>query len=392
MSKTTPIKVKVDARKLFNGKILPGWTVADKGVIAYDLVVRQGCDHLVKYLFTKMTKPFDIALFDPQSAIEKKFFKFSNRPNVARFESDTEPIYFFINKIVKDEKTGVVGYRRRIGKHSSPPDEPVFVISPQYPNQATGHVAFKVSRVARAALYKPISNFSLYQDVGSSPIWYTQVAFYGTSHVSATNGIQMMDLEAILYEYGNNGKKAPNSMMELLVDFGIIVSHDLRLAYKSDKDFSTPKRFNDRGDNQLEITHFGDCEDFAHFYMRIFRLMMWSYGLLYNPSDRLFKMWEEFAENYVPVVYICEVMLSTKKEYHSTMLMIPRTESHPVISFEVTNPKKSITLSTPEAIEEFNEWHLEHYFLIDNYFAYRIKNKVHKLTVQKMLQGDLRNY
>jgi len=391
MTKTSPIKVKVNTKKLFNGKILPGWTVEDPGVIAYDLVVRQGCDHLVKYLFTKMSKPFDIALFDSQSEIDKKFFKFSNRPNVARFESN-EPIYFFINKIVKDKESGIVGYRRRIGNHSSPPEEPVYVISPQYPNQATEHVAFKVTRVARSAVYKPISNFSLYQNDISSPIWYTQVAFYGTSHVSATNGIQMMDLEVILDTYANNGKKNPESVTEMLVDFGLIVTHDLRLAYKSDKDFSTPKRYNDRGDNRLEISHFGDCEDFAHFYMRIFRLMMWSYGLLYNRSDKLYKMWETFAENYIPMVYICEVILGTNKEYHSTMLMIPRTEKYPVISFEVTNPKKSIELTSNEKIEEFNKWHLEHYFLMDNYFAYRIKEPPHKITVQKILHGDLRNY
>lgn len=391
MSKVGPIKLKVKARQLFNGKILPGWTVHDPEVVAYDLVVRQGCDHLVKYPFTKMTKPFDIALFDPQSAIENKFFKFSNRPNVARFESLTEPIYIFICKIVKDKDTGAIGYRRRIGKKSSPVEEPVFIIHPQYPNQAAAHVAFKVTRVARRGLYKPIEHFDLYKGVSSSPIWYTQVAFYGTCHVSPTNGIQMMDLEAILYEYAEKAKKSPDSLMAMLVDFGIIVSHDLRLSYKSDKNFSSPKQFNDRGDNRLEISHFGDCEDFAHFYMRIFRLMMWCYGLIYNPSDKLFTMWEEFAENYVPLVYICEVLLGAKKEYHSTMLMIPRTGERPVISFEVTNPLKSVTLGTPEGIKKFNEWHLEHYFLIDNYFAYRITGPPHQITVEKMI-GKLRNY
>lgn len=390
-----PIKIKVDVRSLFNGKILPGFTSSDPGVLGYDMVVRQGCSDLVKIPFTKMSNNFDLALFGPNDAILPKMFKFSNRYNVARYDDDREVLNVFIYKIRRDKKTNVVGYERRIGKKSDPQDVPVYIIHPRYPAQATAHVAFEATALASKGVYKPMEFVKLYKSVPSSPIWYTQASFYGSCHFSGNNGIQMLDLDAILRDYYLNANKTPKTILEMLIDFAEIVSEDLRITYRNDFDFSSPKIQNDYGDSQLELTRFGDCEDFAHFYMRIFRLMMWVYGLNYSPSEKLFKMWEKFAENYVPMVHICKVEISHEgykhKEYHSTMLMIPMDESMPVISFEVTNPKKSAELSTTAAIEEFNQWHLENYFLVDNYFIARIEGPVHKLTVENLIP-KVRNY
>jgi hypothetical protein len=392
MPKSKPFELKINVRELFNGKILCGWTETDKDVIGYDLVVRQGCDDLAKIPFTKMSNNFEIALFDSDTEIPTNLLKYSSKPNVARFEDDNEVLLVFIYKIRK--KDGIVGYERRMDEFGKQ-DIPVYMINPQYPNQATAHVAFKAVVLSKSTKYVPMTKLKLYKGVKSSPVWLTQSAFYGTCHVSASNGIQLMDLEFLLSDYEKNADRNPRDLESMLVEFGKMVTSELKLIYRNDTQTERPNVFTDSGDSMLEISHFGDCEDFAHFYMRMFRLAMWTYGLNFTPSQKLFQLWEKFAESYVPMGLICKVATNGKIEYHSTLVMVPQDRSVPFISFEVTNPDLTITLdNNPENIKKYKSFHLEDYFLVDNYFVYRIEEPVHEITIQSMLQNPdrLRNY
>jgi hypothetical protein len=380
-----PLRVDVAVKDLFDGKVLPRWREGDPEVLAYDLVFRQGDLDLLKIPFTKSTGKLTAILFDRGSAIPPHLFRHSSRPIVARYEEESEVIKIFIYKIRRDEKHRV-GYERRIGPRSSQQDTPALLIHPLYPSQATTHTGFRVKALTPVGPLRPVGTVHLYKGDPSSPVWYTQAAFYRTCHVSSNNAVQAMDLRAILENYALTAEPTTD-ILTMLVEFANVVSDGF--VYREDVEWVRPTTGGDYGDARLEISRFGDCEDFAHFYMRIFRLMMACYGLVFRPSDPMFTLWRTFADNYVPLVYICRVQLGRSVEYHSTMLMVPhRAAAAKPISFEVTNPQKSVVLDSPASVEEFYSWHPESYFLVDNYFIARIEGPVHELTVDKLVEED----
>lgn len=378
-----PLKVVVSFSKLFDGVILPISMHADKGVVGYDLVVRQNATDLVKVPFTSESPPISLLLFKRDEVVPSRFIMHSNKPVVARLNEGEVCIYVY--KIMFNGND-TVGYIRLIGDHSATQDKPILSFSTQFENQRWVSIEDIPSEGGR---YKPVTSIGIRKGVMTSPKWFTQGGFYGSSHVSSNNAIQMLDLEDIFVKYRKRCARNTKSLVDLVVEFGEIVKEGL--IYKEDYTFSSPSNPDDAGDSQLEISKFGDCEDFAHFYMRTIRLMMWTYGLVFTENSPMYKLWEEFARNYIPMVYIGKVKIKGQVDYHSTMLLIPVDGTHPTISFEVTNPKRSIVLDSVERVEEFYKWHIESYFLVDNYFLYQIDSPIEKITGE-LLSSKCINY
>jgi hypothetical protein len=176
--------------------------------------------------------------------------------------------------------------------------------------------------------------------------------------------------------------------LEMIVKFGEVVCADIR--YKNDTEMCDPFKFIDRGDAHIEFSHHGDCEDFAHYYMRMFRLLMDCYDKVLANKTKLYALISYIKDNYVPLIYICKIVQDGIPDYHATMIMVRNNTGVKNISFEVTNPSKSVVIHAKDST--FYDWHTEHYFAVDNFFISRLgTKKLHDITFQTLLEDSF-NY
>jgi hypothetical protein len=156
-------------------------------------------------------------------------------------------------------------------------------------------------------------------------------------------------------------------MIEFVQGFGKVVSKNIK--YVNDFAFYDSKKSTDHGDASVEMTGLGDCEDMALFFSRVWRLFLRVYKYMAPVQSQIYKFGKQLEE-YKPYVYICYVKLSSSPRpiFHSTMMLVGPTDSPP-ISFEVTNPSKSMPVN-----KEFFQWHVESFFLLDANFICRISS------------------
>lgn len=381
-----PTKLEFIPKKFFNGRILHISTTNDPNVLFYDVVMRQNNKDLIKFPITKVSESITVFVFNENEKINSEYLIHSNKPVVCRADFKS-PMEIYIYKVV-DVNENVVGYIRRIGELSKVQDDPILVFS-LTENKSYLDNSVKANYIEGRETFEPITSVKVSLDQRSSPSWFTQREFYGTCHTSSSNEVQRFDLQDIIKNYAKNAKSYKTTI-DMITEFGNLIRQDI--VYKGDTSFSSPFKSSDYGDAMIESSKFGDCEDFAHFFMRMIRLMMWTYGVVLKEKTPLFAIWEDFAANYVPLVYICKVFINGHSEYHSTLLIVPVDASHSVISFEVTNPSKSICLDKENNIKEFYQWHKEHYFLVDNFFIYRIGGTpIEGLTIEG-IANDCCNY
>lgn len=387
------IKICILFNKFFDGIILPHFSILDPQVLFYDLIFSQKEKQLMKFSFNKKTSPINIHLFSSKCEIPSKFIEKSMDNTVIRLINDEDEISLHICKVMKiKEKENLCGYIRKIGLNSE---------------QNVTIDKINLKNLNNYKLKNQIKIFLGNQELNTlkkkyiiklkNYTWLTQKDFYNFSHSSLTNEIQSIDINLISnFFYKFKFYKFKN-FKEFLICFGETVSKNM--FYKNDYQFSNPNISSDQGDCKIEISKYGDCEDFCVFFMRIFRILsqIFPYFVnIYNPS---FKYCLLLKNKFTPIVLICQIMINSNTEFHSTMLLIPRNENEnenlKTISFEVTSPKESLDLSIKRDLKKYYSWHLKHFLLVDNIYIYKFKNFQTK-NIEKLnlfaLKREIFNY
>lgn len=382
--------LNVNTKKVTNGHDLP--KTPEAGLLFYEMVITQHdfAHPIVRATFHPDKGPDLIKVelwrhdveIPVENAIENNMTGY-----VARYESLPIEIHFY--KVMEDVDEdggplleGLV-YKRHIYEGTSAvQDVASFRIKKE------GKITNK-PRYMESAVY--VENASKKLDAldevpltktkwGSSRRWLTQRHFYGTTNVTSSNPIHKENLERAINKFLKRYKnKKFDSLKSLLVEYGKTLQVG-RLKYESDTVFAENGIPGDAGDALIELTSKGDCEDFGHFYMRTIRTLTKIYKyVLPDSSADLYKKCQMLEKEYMAFNFICRVLVSGEKEFHSTMLIVPRksTKEHPVISFEVTDPDKSYSL--PD--KEFDKWHVEHYFILDSICIHRLNRVTNPKSV-----------
>lgn len=217
--------------------------------------------------------------------------------------------------------------------------------------------------------------------------WLTQRDFYNTTLVTSSNPVHRENLDYIITKFLVKYKnKKFASFVEMIEEFGHTMQIG-RIRYKCDEKFAKTGVPSDAGDALVELTTKGDCEDFGHFYMRVLRTLANVYKFILDPMSDLYLKCQTLAKQYVAFNFICGVRLTTKFDFHSTLLLVPRTAADPVVSFEVTDTSRTYSLPS----EDFDSWHKEHYFLLCPTQIHRLNRRsapvsvpIEKLTVRDL--------
>ena len=370
-------KLKINPSKINDGTYLEKNVKNDEAVLFYEIVVLEGSN---KPIIRKPFHPsvdkdmFDLIIWEstemvpPEDALND-----SMNGHMARFTK--YPLEVHLYKITEDvdddgNKLNKLGYKRHIEEiNSSIQDLPMFVIESKgvKPKIPLFIEDFQYNRSIE--LISNMEKVYLTQSTFGSRTWLTQRYFYGTTGVTSSNGQHQMNLTLAIRHFLRTNNKKYASLLEMIVDFGKIMS-DKRIAYKPDTKFAQVANSTDAGDALVEESTTGDCEDLGHFYMRMFRMLckIYKYVLKDKESD-LYKKCKLLHEQYVPFNYICRVKTrGGKLDFHSTILILPRSSENPVLSFEVTDPTESYTL--PD--KEYDSWHIEHYFILEPFVIHRL--------------------
>lgn len=333
--------------------------ISDESIIFFDLVLTQNSKPILK-----TNKNFNkVFLFDKDNEIPSEMMKLSMSPTVARYDSK-QPISFHIYKVKKTTAIKL-GYKRHIEANTSK-DQNVAEFVAKTPSELKkAPFIYNVEITKSDNKFIKVNALTLNETLFASDMWLTQREFYSTSHLTVTNEIQAMDYNIIWQFIEENKNKKFKDVLAVLIAFGSSVL-DKVFQYENDMDFKRNKKLGDAGDVAVELSGEGDCEDFSHFYMRNFRLLATS---PFDVGDGdLKKRLQELRDNYIPFSFICEVDIGTI-QFHSTMLILSKSNQLSNISFEVTCPSKSYNLDSEYS--EFDDWHENNYFLLDNYWYTR---------------------
>lgn len=391
-------RLKINPRKVTNGRDLP--REPEEGLLFYELVVTQH-----DYSHPVLRVPFhpnvddDITItlwHDSVEVPEELALRESMSGRVGRWTFYPLEIHFYkvvtdVDEDDYDERIERIGFERHIQEGTSVvQDVPSFVINSHddMPPPRKYMSEFTFTDAASLTPLRPLTEVKLDKSDWGSQSWLTQREFYSTSGVTSSHPVHRENLDRAINKFlvRYRDKTFP-SLCDMLVEYGKVMKMG-RMRYKSDTKFATTGVPSDAGDALVELTTKGDCEDFAHFYMRNIRMLAKIFKYVLDKSSDLYSKCEMLANEYVAFNYICRVQLSHGPEFHSTMLVVPRTEQHPMISFEVTDPEKSYTLPS----KEFDEWHDQHYFLLEPICIHRLNRKekprspsdISKLTVQTL--------
>lgn len=365
------LKFAINLRKLQDGVVLPRKMAAD--VIFYEVVIRSGSEPILRIPFTDQTT-WKVELYDSDSEICASRERLSMLPHVARYDA-SRPIRFHACKVIKDIDTEEGPIIDRLGfvthiteDTSSCQDLPFLEFFGTRPPRTPYLVGMGL--FPDVPPLRKISELRLKERSSSSPLWYTQRAFHSRSHVTLNDFVHLENLELMYHAFFLRFRSHvfKKGLLDMLQTFAMVMIRN-RIKYKPDESFARTGEPADAGDLCIERSSKGDCEDHGNMYMRLFRTLVsvFEYFVPDKESD-LYKQCRTLADNYVCLQSICQVMLDGERQFHSTMLIVPKSDTLPVISFEVTNPKTSYVL--PSAT--YSEWHMEHYFVVDNFCIARV--------------------
>lgn len=353
---------------LQNDNILPVKISAD--TLFYEVVIKSNGVVVMRIPF-KYEKEWKVELYDSKTAIDVNRMPLSMFPHVGRFNE--YPVTFHVAKVVQDVDDGEgetlinnIGYVTDITEYTSEDQDKCFF---RLTEGGEYNSFFADSGIFAGTALQEVKELSIDRTKGvfsskKNRYWYTQRKFYSTTHVTVNDDVHRENLFILVRKFIDKYSTYEfRSLLDMLVKYGKIMTKG-RIKYRVDKSFNDNKKMTDYGDQQIERTTRGDCEDFGHFYMRIFRLLVGTYKYLVSPDSYMYSMCEELHDNYVALNYICQVKLSHGLEFHSTMFLVPTNGAFRPISFEVTNPQHSYYLPNGG----WNKWHNNSYFLVDNYF------------------------
>lgn len=350
------LKFKLDLGALADGSALP--RNPEPGLVCYEIVVCNDKTPILRIPFNKAGM-FSMELYSDDVNINPDRVNLSNAPHVSRLPDISKPIEFHCNKIflVNDR----VRYRNHIQEDLSS-NQHVPFLTWEVPTRDAADGRY----VKEFALHTEGSRLTASESRGLRAQnliyrWHTQRDFYGTSHVTKNNETHRRNIEIILQFLARAKTPTP---IETLTAFGHEFTSSHGICFADDKSYGNPARDSDAGCDHLEIEGVGDCEDYAHMYMRVLRTLFAVYDFAPRVSKPVRDSLDILKDEYVPLVCICQIKTQGKLCFHSTMMLVPKSRTHPVISFEVTEPRKSYAL--PDA--DYTHWHNNVYFFLDNYF------------------------
>jgi len=333
-----------------------------KNVLFFEFVIKCNGNVILRIPFGKQ-KRHHIELYGHDDKINNNRILQSMSPSVARVDTNA-PITCHFNKVIEvNDNIGII--TNIMEQTSSTQDITVFEIpNTRFPPFITEFTVFdKIPKLNQ------IHELKLIENKLNSKYWLTQRNFYSSSHTTNDQYCHKQNLHLLIHEFYRKFEHYENmTLLSMLVELGNVMTKD-RLIYHCDTPFTKGGKYTDTGNASIETSTTGDCEDFGHFYMRIFRLMASTYHLvLNNKSSKLYKLCHEFASFYTPMLFICQINQGGGLEFHCTMMiMSSNIDKYPNISFEVTNPSISTLLPS----RKFYSWHKDQYFLVDNYFIAR---------------------
>lgn len=381
-------ELKINFSAFFDGITLPKKLDKDPFAIFYTIVFKQNSKVILRKNFDKNTPNTMFYIFFPMTRMSKIYLKKSTDQVVGRMRNQKDPIFVHVYKILRDGN--IIGIIRNIARQSSRQDMPMYRIDLNNPKSTT---KITVRKHMNQQEFTKVPTLKIYEKSFKSPTWYTQRNFYSTCHYDLTMEAQEKNLTKIVnYLIGASKKKTFDNALDFLLHFGAAITK--RIHYMSDTEFGNIDVNNDRGDAKLDFSHWGDCEDFAHYFMRMFRLLMDVYDKVEIDKKSSVYRWIKYVKlNYVPLIYVCRVKLKGVLQYHATLLFIRKHEGVQNISFEVTDQKdKEFSMVVYGENSTFYTWHIESYFLVDGNFISRINHKeIHSLTFDKILDASF-NY
>ena len=376
---------------LFDGKILPKSNDTElKNVIFYNLVIRQGDSDIIRIPFIFSTGELEIFLFKEFVKIPLEFI---GSRNAARFNNNNDDIHFHVYKFrefVKDNEI-VIGLGRLIAEYSSDQDQKFHSIQMKNIASSTNFMACSWTPDIKKDVFEPIETLLLYTSGNflTNPVWNTQRKYYKYLRTNMNMELQRSNYENLMRFFKKHKQTAFKNIINFLTVWGTEMEP---CAYEPDKSWTDSASFADEGDRAIESTKSGDCEDFAHYYIRMLHQMAGIYQFIVTKVDSdLYKYCKMLAINYIPFVYICKIQQRSQPEYHCTMLIIPtqaNIEFTKVISFEVTNNKNHVLVLNDNS--DFFKWHKEHYFLLDSYHLMRMNDnalKIANYNIKELVNG-----
>lgn len=381
-------EIKVNFSAFFDSVTLPKKSDKDPFAIFYTIVFKQNNKVILRKNFDKNTPNTTFYIFFPMTRMSKVYLKKSTDQVVGRLRNQKDPIFVHVYKILRDGN--IIGIIRNISQQSSRQDMPMYRIDLDKPKSTT---KITVRKYSNQQDFPEVPTLKIYEKSFKSPTWFTQRNFYSTCHYDLTMEAQEKNLTKIVnYLIGASKKKTFDNALDFILHFGAAITK--RIHYMSDTEMGNIDVNNDRGDAKVEFTHYGDCEDFAHYFMRMFRLLMDVYDKVnINKKSSVYRWIKYMHLNYVPLIYICRVKLKGVLQYHATLLFIRKHEGVKNISFEVTDQKdKEFSMVVYGVNSTFYTWHVESYFLLDGNFISRINHKeIHSLTFDEILDASF-NY
>jgi len=350
------LKFKIDLDALADGTALP--RDPEPGLLFYEIVIRGDNVPLLRVPFKKGGM-FSVELYSDDVNINPDRVNLSNSPHISRVRDINKPITFHCNKVFY--VNGRVRYRNHIQEDTSDDQHVPFLTWSQPARDAADGRYIKEFALHKEGTVLSASGSKSLSAGGLIYRWHTQRHFYGTMHVTENDETHRRNIEIILKFLANTGAV---KVFDMLLEFGNELVSGHGIEFFQDTCYAASTRETDAGCDHLEIEGAGDCEDYAHMFMRVLRTLCAVYDFAPRLRKPLRDALDVLRDEYVPLVCICQIKCNGRYQFHSTMMVVPKSKSNPVISFEVTNPSRSYVLPDPE----YTHWHNNIYFLLDNYF------------------------
>ena len=382
----------------------------DKDVAFYEIVFSQSNFDILRLFFTRKDKEklIQVSFYPLYSRLSTKELK--KAYNIGAFKShtisattrllhDEESIDCHINKIVLCNKSSVLGTERFININHTTTDNCIFKIvfdglnpicESKFVKIKVIEENFQLIKIKDEIYFEESKN----EDKDDRDYFALTADFWHFTQSASNFELNMIDLRKI-FNYSKLKTHNLKSLSCMACEFATFVSH---FFYRSDKPFlKNDGEEADCHDIKVEVSNFGDCEDFTHFFLRIFNLMFLVCDYFLSENTKLLKMWNELKMLYKPFAYICEIQTRKGPSYHSTVLLIPKHDDANcrTISIEVTNPKATYDMKEPFVDvsgrkRPFDKWHLRNFFVLSFLSLHRVKNHedICLLNVESLIKNQ----
>lgn len=403
------IILRIDTNKLVDHGLIPKKNKAE--FLFYELIVYNGTRAIARIMF-KVGQPdlIDIRLFAPE---EYTKYYYRREANAYRLVDLDKAISIFINKVYLHDRGEVkvksnhgielvdmllLKTRYHTGLIRHLPEDSINV-------SEIGITFFMWNQIKFGQSYKLVGDGSIVAVQDSETIvkkkgldeifvnkWHTSIWEINKLFYESTRCTQNMMVQNIIYHNMMALIFKPLKDQSLPIMDLVDVIHfafKWQISYMNDFSFTNPEKITDHNDELVEMSYFGDCEDFSHMYLRCFYTVLSCYKLVLEETDPLYKSFLELDNNYIPMSFICRIM-NVKKEFHSTMLLVPKNEEYKPIIFEVTN--ENITGTFTQDSKLYTKYVNFHALIDNNYISVFKKDNKKSLDELVFDVEDFSNY